>query len=196
MTISHPDMVATLAKSGELIAAELTPENAHLLHMTIGIVGEAGELLDAFDQAFSFGKDLDNENIVEELGDCEFYIEGFRQGLGVTRDEVLAAGFHQEVDQIFGNQPLIAPIATLKYTVQTTNLLDLVKKVVVYQKDVPTEDIVAILSKMEILLMVIRDQCGFQYGECLDHNINKLGKRYEGFKYSDNAAQVRADKAE
>lgn len=194
MTISHPDMVATLAKSGELIAAELTPENAHLLHMTIGIVGEAGELLDAFDQAFSFDLDLDNENIVEELGDSEFYIEGFRQGLGVTRDEVLAV--QCDPNSIFGNQPLIAPIATLKYTVQTTNLLDLVKKVVVYQKDVPTEDIVAILSKMEILLMVIRDQCGFQYGECLDHNINKLGKRYEGFKYSDNAAQVRADKAE
>lgn len=194
MTISHPDMVATLAKSGELIASELTPENAHLLHMTIGIVGEAGELLDAFDQAVSFNLAVDNENIIEELGDSEFYIEGFRQGLGVTRDEVLAV--ECDPNTIFGSQPLIAPVLTLKYTIQTTNLLDLVKKVVVYQKDVPTEDIVAILSKMEILLMVIREQCGFQYGECLDHNINKLGKRYEGFKYSDRAAQDRADKDE
>jgi len=147
INISHPDMVSTLAKSGELIAAELTPKNAHLLHMTIGIVGEAGELADAFDQAFSFSKDFDTENIVEELGDSEFYIEGLRQGLGVTRYEVLVAGNTQDVDQIFGNQPRTIQIATLKYTVQTTNLLDLVKKVVVYQKDVPTEDIIAILSK-------------------------------------------------
>lgn len=194
MSISHPDMVATLAKSGELIAAELTHENAHLLHMTIGIVGEAGELLDAFDQAFSFNLNLDHENIVEELGDSEFYIEGFRQGLGITRDEVLA--IYCDPNALFGNQPLISSVASLKYMIQVTNLLDLVKKVVIYQKSVPVEDIVSILSKMELLLSVIRDQCGVQYGDCLDHNINKLGKRYEGFKYSDTAAQVRADKAE
>ena len=33
---------------------------------------------------------IDRENLVEELGDIEFYLEGLRQVFGVTREEVLA----------------------------------------------------------------------------------------------------------
>lgn len=62
-------------------------------------------------------KDLDRANVVEELGDLEFYMEGLRQATGITREE------------------------------------------------------------------------------CLEGNIAKLGKRYQGLKYSDKSAQERADKA-
>lgn len=114
--ISHPDMVRVLAKSGELIALEMTASDAHLMHMVIGISGEAGELLDAIKKRVIYRKELDHANVLEELGDIEFYLEGLRQGLGITRDECLAA------------------------------------------------------------------------------NIAKLGKRYEGLRYSDTAAHARADK--
>jgi hypothetical protein len=40
-------MVAKLAKEGNDILKEMTPEQAHLIHMAIGVAGEAGELLDA-----------------------------------------------------------------------------------------------------------------------------------------------------
>jgi NTP pyrophosphatase (non-canonical NTP hydrolase) len=114
--INHADMVKVLAKSGDTIAAELTGEDAHLLHMAVGISGEAGELLDAVKKAAVYRKPIDRENVIEELGDLEFYMEGLRQGLGITREETLQA------------------------------------------------------------------------------NIAKLGERYNGFKYSDQAAQNRADK--
>ena len=114
--IDHADMVATLAKPGETIAAELTGNDAHLLHMAVGVSGEAGELLDAIKKGAVYRKPYDRENIVEELGDIEFYLEGLRQGLNITREETLNA------------------------------------------------------------------------------NIAKLGERYQGFKYSDQAAQDRADK--
>lgn len=114
--IKHDEMVKALAKDGATIAAEIDGADAHLMHMAIGVSGEAGELLDAIKKKVIYRKDLDLENVLEELGDIEFYLEGLRQGLGITRDECLAA------------------------------------------------------------------------------NIAKLGKRYEGMKYSDQAAQDRADK--
>lgn len=114
--INHIDMVRALCKSGNQIAEEITGSDAHGLHMAVGISGEAGELLDAIKKAVIYRKPLDRENVVEELGDLEFYLEGLRQGLGITREETIEA------------------------------------------------------------------------------NIAKLGKRYEGFNYSDQAAQTRADK--
>lgn len=116
MTIKHSDMVRALCKPGGQIASEITPSDAHGLHMAVGISGEAGELLDAVKKAVIYRKPLDRENVVEELGDLEFYMEGLRQGLAITREETIEA------------------------------------------------------------------------------NIAKLGKRYEGFNYSDNAAKTRADK--
>jgi len=69
------------------IMPELSAEQAHLLHMAIGICGEAGELLEAVYNSITKDEPLDMENVVEELGDVEFYMEGFRQGTGTTRVE-------------------------------------------------------------------------------------------------------------
>lgn len=94
----------------------MTDEQYHLLHMAIGIAGEAAELLEATVN-YCLSNKWDNEHITEELGDLEFYLEGFRQGPGMFREEPLA------------------------------------------------------------------------------HNLNKLAVRYAGYKYTDTAAQERADKS-
>jgi NTP pyrophosphatase (non-canonical NTP hydrolase) len=117
MSISHPNMVKVLVKPGVTIANEMSGYNAHLIHMIMGVSGEVGELLDAIKKSVIYQKPMDMENIVEEFGDIEFYLEGLRQGLGISRQDTLKA------------------------------------------------------------------------------NINKLSVRYEGFNYSDTAAQTRADKA-
>lgn len=83
-------MVARLSKPGDSIKNELTPKQAHLLHMAVGISGEAGELLDAVKKHAIYQKSLDVTNVVEELGDLEFFLEGLRSTLGISRDEVLA----------------------------------------------------------------------------------------------------------
>ena len=51
--------------------------------MVVGVSGEAGELLDAVKKAVIYRKPLDLENVIEELGDLEFYMEGLRQGLEI-----------------------------------------------------------------------------------------------------------------
>jgi NTP pyrophosphatase (non-canonical NTP hydrolase) len=86
---THPELVAALAKPGVDICNSLTPLDAHLLHMVVGISGEAGELLDAIKKTTIYGKSLDRENVIEELGDLEFYMEGLRASLQITREETI-----------------------------------------------------------------------------------------------------------
>lgn len=87
--ITHSEMVSVLVKPGEDIIASLTPEKAHLWHMATGVAGEAGELLDAIKKHVIYNKPIDIENVIEELGDLEFYMEGIRQGLGITREQTI-----------------------------------------------------------------------------------------------------------
>lgn len=85
----HSEMVRTLSKPGEAILESLTPRGVNLWHMATGISGESGELLDAIKKVAVYNKPEDLENLKEELGDLEFYLEGLRQELGVTREETL-----------------------------------------------------------------------------------------------------------
>lgn len=45
-----------------------------LLHATMGISTEAGELLDAVKKYVFYGKKLDKTNLIEELGDVMWYV--------------------------------------------------------------------------------------------------------------------------
>jgi len=87
--ITHSELVSALAKPGQDILNELTPEDAHLWHMSSCVCGEAGELFDAIKKKAIYNKPIDRVNVVEELGDLEFYLEGLRQGLGITRQETI-----------------------------------------------------------------------------------------------------------
>lgn len=88
-TIKHDEMVCALAKDGEMIRTELKASDCHNLHMCMGLSGELGELIDAIKKSIFYRKPLDRVNAVEELGDIEFYLEGLRQGLGITREETI-----------------------------------------------------------------------------------------------------------
>lgn len=90
-TVDHATMVRGLVKPGRDILDSLTPEKCDAWHMASCIPGEAGELFDAVKKHVIYGKDLDRDNVVEELGDLEFYMEGLRQRLGITREETIDA---------------------------------------------------------------------------------------------------------
>jgi NTP pyrophosphatase (non-canonical NTP hydrolase) len=62
-----------------------------LVHAAVGICGEAGELLDAVKKHWVYGKPLDVQNVIEELGDLEFYAAALRALIGVSREEVIKA---------------------------------------------------------------------------------------------------------
>lgn len=83
----HASLVARTCKSGEEIV--LSPLEAHLVHMALGIAGEAGEIVDAIKKNAIYRKPLDNINVMEELGDLEWYMEGLRSSLELSRKQVL-----------------------------------------------------------------------------------------------------------
>jgi len=87
----HSMLVAELFKPGADILETLTAKDCDLMHASIGISGESGELLDAIKKAVIYRKPLDHINVVEELGDLEFYMEALRKSLGITRDQTLRA---------------------------------------------------------------------------------------------------------
>jgi len=89
--ITHAEMVTRTKKKPEVIMANMSDEAMDCIHMVLGISGEAGELLDAVKKYAVYGKVLDRGNVVEELGDLEYYLEGLRQVLGIRRDDILAA---------------------------------------------------------------------------------------------------------
>jgi NTP pyrophosphatase (non-canonical NTP hydrolase) len=69
-------MVTTKKKNPELILDELTALDMDLIHMGLGIGSEAGELLTAVKKSTMYNKPLDHRNVLEELGDLLFYIQG------------------------------------------------------------------------------------------------------------------------
>lgn len=81
--------VAILAKPGKTIVNEIDAQGAHLMHMALGICGEAGEIADALKKAAIYNKPLDRDNVVEELGDLLFYMQGVMNDLGISWDEVV-----------------------------------------------------------------------------------------------------------
>ena len=82
-------MTLALAKDGEDILKNLTPEQANMWHMGVGVSGEAGELLDAIKKHVVYQKPLDVENVKEELGDLLFYMSNLMQSVGLSFEEVL-----------------------------------------------------------------------------------------------------------
>ena len=89
--IPYDVFVRGLRKPGSAILAALTPVQADLLHMAVGVAGEGGELLDAIKAHTIYQKPIDIENVIEELGDLEFFMEGVRDLLGIDRDATIAA---------------------------------------------------------------------------------------------------------
>ena len=199
MNIVHSDMVTKLAKPGAQILAEMTPEDAHLMHMTIGMAGEAGELLDAVEsvvELWAQEAQFDMDNVNEELGDLEFYTEGLRQGLGI--DYVFDRTFGNEVP--YDLRDVTTPDRKLhlavRISVVCSEILDLAKKRFIYRKELDTAKVISLLGNLEMFLFVFRESVGTNRGVTLTANIKKLSKRYENFVYSDQAAQNRADKAD
>lgn len=81
--VTYEQFVCNLVKDMGSLDNDLT-------HMTLGIAGESGEIVDAIKKKVIYDKLLDTDNLLEELGDLEFYMAGMRQLLQVSRAEILA----------------------------------------------------------------------------------------------------------
>ena len=190
MTITHAELVANLAKPGAEIIADLTPEKADLLHMAVGVSGEVGELIEGLQYGSAPVEELDRENVVEELGDCEFYLERIQQIVGDRFDVVV------RVDIPFNGYPIMAARLIARLSVNAARLLDTVKKHAIYNKEL---DVVRVCAAGQLIrgdLLVVGHLIDSSHKEVIAANIAKLSKRYSSGSYSNDQAQQRADKQE
>lgn len=82
-------MVRKLKKNPNDILKTMDSKKMDLLHLASKLCSESGELMDAVGKLCYYNKPLDTDNVIEELGDIEFYLEGLRQTLGITREETI-----------------------------------------------------------------------------------------------------------
>ncbi len=174
-TIPYPQMVSNLFKL-------MGSTEASFLHAAIGISGEAAELLTA----------SSIDNIVEELGDIEFYIEAGYLVLG---------GRDHDVDVILapGDPALHQVLSTITIAISSVagNLLDIAKKGWVYERPIDGKAEMAMrqeLCRIEAMMAQLRDMIGIRQADVFGANQAKLGKRYPEGVYQNSAALARADK--
>lgn len=81
--VSYKDFVETLIKK--------YPENPNLAlaHSALGIGGESGELIDAIKRVAIYEKELDRENIIEELGDLNFFMTDIQNKFSISDEEII-----------------------------------------------------------------------------------------------------------
>ncbi len=101
--MTHSELVYTLKKNPTDILRAINYGKADLTHMALGISGEAGEILDTIKKHVIYNQPLDEQNLIEELGDIEFYLEGLRQILGVSRDYTLQLNI-EKLTKRYGTQ--------------------------------------------------------------------------------------------
>jgi len=68
-------------------AKPMTPDD-DLMHAALGLSGEAGEFADAIKKHLVYGRDLDRENALEELGDVLWFVALNCTALGVSMADV------------------------------------------------------------------------------------------------------------
>jgi len=209
--IEHCNMVADLVKPGGDIISDMSGEAAAKLHMAIGISGECGELADAINYASITKTKVDEENVIEEIGDILFYVEGalyeldmssfYFEGTEVvaTYEDLYAESgckyYKAHKDGLTQSNPMcIFDIMSVK----AGDFLDLVKKHAIYAKELDERKYTETLCGVRYFLGIFCAYCGYSIDKCREANMMKLLKgdkaRYKDGKYSNEAAQNRADK--
>lgn len=77
---------------------------------------------------------------------------------------------------------------------EANELLDAIKKHVIYQKPLDVENVKEELGDLLFYMSNLMQSVGLSFEEVLQHNVNKLSVRYSSGKYSNAQAQERADK--
>lgn len=184
--INYRGFVALKAKLGVDIMAQLTEQKAHMLHMAIGVAGEASELLET----------KNKQHTMEECGDLEFFLEG----LTINNNQFQTQWIDYRLGTDTANFARIDDsyefaATQVEIVVQAGKLLDFVKKYTIYNKPLDLELLRASWQAIHMHLGRLYEFMEVSRLDVLKMNADKLNKRYKA-GYSDKEAQERADKKE
>lgn len=199
-------MVGDLAKPGEEILKTLTAEDAHRLHMCVGIVTEVAELQRAAVAVIDWDEDSQEQtpaffysllkNIKEEFGDIEFYLTGLltSYNLPTTLERLKNCFPESEIISSIQKTPA-TPDEIL--TSENSYLFDLAplagdimdhicKRQIIYRKEFSRGEfekklvslVIAFIESLIIFYSELgqQDSIFWDYSETLSENVDKLLK--------------------
>lgn len=214
----YSEFVKTLAKPGEDIIRDATPATMNIVHAAIGLIGEmAGELtphfLEGLDEKIDALKEDDFQgvegagsklalNFREESGDTVWYAQLLHDALVSPNQN--QAFWDIPVNGYLQDEPFTDG-ALLRGLFYAGQILDIAKKAAIYAKPLTPEQVdacqVHLRQVMYVMERMLDDGYGSEDGEqnvtindVVLENMAKLRKRYEGMKFTNAAAQDRADK--
>lgn len=91
----YTEFVSKVAKDFGEAGISVRSEHADILHATLGIAGEAGEIVDAVKKTIIYNKPLDRDNLIEETGDVLWYVALMCIGLGVSMEEIMQNNYQK-----------------------------------------------------------------------------------------------------
>lgn len=148
-----------------------------ILHGTLGVNGEVGELCEALFNGEVFAQQ-DSTLIMEEIGDAFWYIAILSDTFGDSFEDMTHSA------QI-GELP--SHLCVLQAVKLSGMLTDFVKKSTFYQKSFPQTDFIKTCYDLVSVLMTILDRYDIPLSRCLDRNIEKLRTRYPDKYTADQA---------
>lgn len=197
-----PLVIVTEAAPGSVLSNILVPgkdlnlanfreQPIRLLHATLGLSTEVGELVSAFHKSKASKKaSLDMENLFEELGDTFWYLGLFRNAYpSLFVEDSMSA-------RLMGSSKTAKLGALLRrVTITSSDLLDITKKILFYDRQYTNDVLRDTFLAAEDAILNVCTLLGFDPDEIRAANIQKLSKRY-GDKFSEVAANNRDIKAE
>jgi len=172
-------------------AKDLGSMQANTNHALIGLITEVGELFDWYKKGVVYGKGLDDVNLVEEVGDCFWYIGLLLHTVapGQDYDKLILAA-----EDILSKGPSPKDVtkeealeALYALHILVTQITGRAPNMVVQPHEV--------LQGVASLLLFFLYWKNTTLSTCLTKNIDKLASRY-GDKYTDYAALHRDTTAE
>lgn len=82
------DLVLKTESPADEVMKNLDKRKIRMLHAAVGIATEAGELLDNIKKTIFYNKEIDILNIVEELGDIDWYITLMSYLIGYNMEKI------------------------------------------------------------------------------------------------------------
>ena len=76
-------------------AKDMGSEKMNLIHAAMGLSSDAGEFVDCIKKHAIYGKELDRDNAIEELGDVLWFVALAADTLGLTFRQIMRANIEK-----------------------------------------------------------------------------------------------------
>jgi NTP pyrophosphatase (non-canonical NTP hydrolase) len=177
------------------------------LHGAIGLCTEVGELSEVIGAAFDGGsfEEVDGINLVEEVGDVLWYLAILLDAHGIEMNDYTAdllakpEGVDPSDVCVDGSEAIEdgddAVIAILRMTACAGQIQDVLKRHLMYRKDLDREKLLVEIQAFVEALTFFSWSVNTSFPVAAERNIAKLSARYPD-KYTDEAAINRNIEAE